>query len=267
MTYQPMIPASGNVGWAFLQNTRQAQQRAFDGSVTITRDVEYFRENIGKVRDAGALVQDYRLLKVALGAFGLQEDIGNRFYIRKVLEEGTIADDAFSNRLADKRYQALAKAFAFDLEPPNTSLNEFPEKIITKYKELQFEVAVGEQDESLRLALGVGRELDMLKQRNLGETAAWFTIMGTPPLRRVFEFALGLPPQTGAIDIERQLKLFRDKSVQTFGTSNPIDLSSDDARENLIRRFLFRAEIANNSASTSRASIALSLLQTQQSLL
>lgn len=266
MTYQPVLPSGGNLGWTFLKQTREAQQQAFDNSTVIARDTAYFREKIGDVRSAEDLVSDRRLLTVALGAFGLDDDINNKFYIRKVLEDGTIDPASFANRLTDKRYFAMAEAFGFELEPPNTVISTFPDDILDRYKNRQFEVAVGAQDEDMRLALGIEREIADIAERGLTEDAAWFTVMGTTPVRRVFELALGLPSEIATVDIDRQLEVFKDKAVSTFGTSNPAEFTDPDIQEKLIRNFLFRSELAASTASTVQGSVALSLLQSQAPL-
>jgi hypothetical protein len=159
----------------------------------------------------------------------------------------------------------MAEAFSFDISPANTALSSFPDQIIQKYKEREFEVAVGNADEDLRLALGVEREVKELGERQLSETSAWFAVMGSPPLRRVFELALGLPPQFGAIDIDRQVEVFKEKSQRAFGTSNPLDFSDEELRDDLIRNFLFRSELTSAASATARGSVALSLLQSQPS--
>ena len=210
MTFQPAIPLGGLAGWSFLNRTRDAQVEAFTASSTVQRNLTYFRENIAEVNSAEQLVNDRRLLEVSLGAFGLSEDINNKFFIQKVLSEGVLEDEAFVNRLADKRYKAMSEAFGFELSPPNTVLSTFPAEIEEAYIARSFEAAVGEQDQNMRLALGLERELSALSDSGLSETAAWFTIMGTPPLRAVFESAFGLPPQTGALDLDRQLEIFQD---------------------------------------------------------
>lgn len=266
MTYQPVIPSGGNIGWTFLSRTRDAQQAAFDGSAAVVRNNEYFRETVGTIRTAEELVSDRRLLSVALGAFGLDDDIENRFFIRKVLEEGTLAEDAFANRLSDKRYSALADAFAFHLSPPNTALSDFADDIVEKYRTRQFEVAIGEQDGDLRLALGFEREIDAIVADDLTEDAAWFTVMGNPPLRRIFEQALGLPREMAKVDIDRQLEVFRDKAETRFGVSHPAEFADPDLREKLVRNFLVRAELAAFGQATTRGGAALSLLQAQAPL-
>ncbi len=266
MTYQPVFPAGGNLGWTFLKSTRENQQEAFDNSSIVQRDSDYFREKIGNISSAEELVSDRRLFSVALGAFGLDDDINNRFFIQKVLEEGTIDPEAFANRLADRRYQAMSEAFAFELSPPNTVKSDFADQILGDYTVRQFEIAVGNQDEDLRLALGTEREIQALAERDLSEEVAWFTIMGNPPMRRVFELALGLPSETAAVDIDRQLELFRDKSLQTFGVSDPAEFADPDLQEKLVRNFLFRSQLEAGFSATVQGSVALSLLQSQPPL-
>ena len=90
MSFQPVIPFGGMAGWSFLQRTQTSQQEAFEASPVLQRDTEYFAENIGNITSAKELVADYRMLKVALGAFGLDEDIGSKFFIEKILDEGAI---------------------------------------------------------------------------------------------------------------------------------------------------------------------------------
>ena len=101
MSYTPVVSGNGLAGWSFLKATRASQQRAFDAGPQIRRDSEYFAKTIAGVKSAEELVADRRLRNVALAAYGLQDDIDNRFFIRKILEEGTTSTDALANRLAE----------------------------------------------------------------------------------------------------------------------------------------------------------------------
>ncbi|NHX27484.1 DUF1217 domain-containing protein, partial [Escherichia coli] len=196
MTFQPIVPLGGYAGWRFLQKTLPAQQAAFEQSPQMARDVSYFKEQIGHVSSAEMLVADRRLLHVALDAFGLGDDINNRFFIRKVLEDGTLDSAALANRMADKRYLQLAKAFGFgDFDTPNTLLSDFGDKVIADYKTRQFEQAVGSQNENMRLAMNMMRELSDLAAEDSSDETKWFSIMGSKPLRSALETALGLPSQ------------------------------------------------------------------------
>lgn len=267
MTFQPVIPLGGNAGWAFLQRTREDQQAAFEQSAAIQRDTTYFRETIASITSAEALVEDRRLLSVALGAFGLDDDINNTFFIRKVLEDGTLDPDSLANRLSDKRYLALAETFGFgDQFPPNTVLSDFAERITDRFENRQFEVAIGNQNPDMRLALGLSDELGALIERGLSDDAAWFTVMATPPLRTVFERAFALPTSVGALDVDRQLEIFRERSAGLFGGGTVAQFSDPERQEELVRLFLARAELETTPAATVRGSAALAILQSAQPL-
>ncbi len=262
MSFQPVIPFGGMAGWAFLQRTRAGQQAVFDKAPEIRRDTDYFAENIGSITTAQELVSDYRLLKVALGAFGLDDDIDNRFFIRKILEEGTIDPDSLANKMSDKRYLEFSKAFGFgDFPTPNTQLSDFADSILDAYKTRQFEVAVGEQDNDLRLAMTLERDLSAILDKNTTDDGRWFSVMGNPPLRKIFETALGLPASFGTLDLDLQLSGFRERARAVFGNSEVSQFSDPEKMEELNRLFLVRSQINAGNGALSSSSIALTLLQ------
>lgn len=264
--FQPILPSGGLSGWAFLQRTFDSQTEAFNQSATLRRDTDYFEAEIGKITSAEDLVSDRRLLRVALGAFGLQDDIDNRFFIRKVLEEGTTDDDALANRLSDDRYQKLAEAFAFDsVAGPRTLDPGFAPEINALFRSREFEVAVGNQDEAMRLALNAQRALVEIADRDEAETTKWFRILGTPPLREVFERALGLPEGFGQLDIDKQVEIFQSKAQSNLGVSSLSDFADAKMREDLTRTYLLRDQLTNVSIQSS-GSLALTLLQSAQPL-
>ncbi|MEM6886505.1 MAG: DUF1217 domain-containing protein [Pseudomonadota bacterium] len=158
--FLPILPTNGIGGWQYLQRTYEDQLTVFENSPSVGRDIDYFRENIGNVTSAQDLVQDRRLLEVALGAFGLQEDIDNRFFIQKILEEGTTAQDSLANRFSDTRYREFSQAFSFGVgETSRIRSPDFLTEVLDGYKANSFEAAVGEQDEDMRIALYARRVL------------------------------------------------------------------------------------------------------------
>ncbi len=262
MNFQPVLPFSGLTGWSFLERTRESQQEAFNSSSAILRDTDYFRENIADIKTAQDLVSDRRLLTVALGAFGLDDDIGNKFFVQKILEDGTLETDALANRLSDKRYLEFSKAFGFgDFSVANTQLSDFPDKIIDAFQNRQFEVAIGEQNQDMRLAMSVERDLENILSIDTTDDGVWFNVMGNPPLRRVFETALGLPASIATVDLDQQLKAFRDGADRIFGGGEVGQFSQAEAQEKLVRLFLIRSESSFNTSLTSPGAVALSLLR------
>ncbi len=260
--FQPIIPAVGLSGWRFLQRTYDAQFETFSKSTELKRDSEYFREHIGKIKSAEELVSERRLLKVALGAFGLQDDINNRYFIRKVLEEGTVSDDALANRFSDTRYRELSEAFGFGpKEFVKVGQDKFVEAVVTRFQTNSFEVAAGEQDSAMRVALYAQRELSQIAADPRSKDARWFAIMGDPPMRELFEKALNLPSSVGQIDIDQQLQIFKDRAVAVLGSDDLGIFADADNRQDLITKFVVRDQISDFSASLSSTAVALSLLQ------
>lgn len=259
--FQPVIPMSGLAGWMFLQRTADSQTEAFNNAPRLVRDTDYFEAKVGEITSAENLVNDRRLLRVALGAFGLQDDLNNRFLIRTVLEEGTESDEALANRLSDDRYARFAEAFGFgNTGGSRTQDPLFGAEVTAQYRTRSFEVAVGEQNEAMRLSLNADRELANLAQSDGSEDTKWFRILGTPPLRTVFETALGLPDGFGQLDIDQQLEVFKDKSRGSLGLEDINDLVNEETRQDLIRAYLARDQIKGISFQSS-TSIALTLLQ------
>ncbi len=264
MSFQPVVPLSGYVGWKFLERTLESQQATFAESQPISRATDYFSANIGDVKTATDLVNDRQLLSVALGAFGLDDDINNTFFIRKILEDGTIEDDALANRLADSRYAEFSRAFGFgDLPIAKTGIGGFAEDIVQRFEEQQFAQAVGNQNNDLRLAMNVGEGITDIIGNNSTNTGRWFSVMGNPPLRQVFETALGLPSSIVSVDLDQQRAIFEERAQSVLGSGQMEDLASPAVQEKLIRLFLVRSEAASFSAASSGAT-ALTLLQSSR---
>ena len=259
---QPVVIGTGIVGWNFLQNTYDRQFEAFTKSPQLKRDIDHFRENIGSVTTAEELVSDRRLLQVALGAFGLENDVDNRFFIQKMLEEGTTADDALANRFTDTRYRNFSEAFGFGPnETPRTLFSGFADEIIDQFTAASFEAATGLQDETMRIALYATRTLSDVVGSEGSQSQKWFSIMGQPPLRALFETAFNLPQAFGQVDIDQQLKTFEERSLSQFGSSDPAIFTDPEQAEELVRTYLARAQIQAGGFGQSSANIALTLLR------
>lgn len=261
MSFTPVLPMTGLAGWSFLKRTQESQQKAFESAPEIRRDTDYFKEEIGNVSTAEELVADRRLLKVALGAFGLSDDIDNRFFIQKILKEGTLAEGSLANKLTDSRYKEFSASFGFgDFETPSTKISDFGDRIVEAYGQQSFQVAVGQQDDSIRLALNAESELAKIASKDLSNDARWFLVMGAPPLREVFETALSLPSAIGKLDIDQQLEVFRSKTSALLGDGEIDQFADPEAATALIERYLLMSQISDYGM-TSSAQIALTLLQ------
>ena len=261
MSYIPAIPLGGYLGWRVFENNADRQFEAFKKSPDVIRNMDYFLENVSGAVTPEDLVKDRKLLTVALGAYGLSEEIDKRAFIRKILEEGTESSTSFANRLSDKRWRDFAKGFGYgDLAGTNVTLKSFREKTANNYLERAFEERVGDVNTDMRLAMNFRREVARIAEGANVETAGWFQIMGQTPLRTVMEAALGLPSSIGQADIDKQKELFERKANQFFGGKSPAVFKDPLKIEDALRRFFLQTEINSGPSASTPGSAALTLL-------
>lgn len=258
MSYQPVVPLPGVAGWRFLERTQAKQQAAFENDAVLKREIAYFEENIASVATAADLVADRRLLNVALSAFGLEGEIEKKAFIRKVLEEGTTAEGALAKRLTDPAWKKLSAAFGFGDAGARTGEAGFAGAIVAAYRTRAFEVAVGETNDSMRLAMNFRREIAALAA---GDGGSWYSILGSKPLRQVVQTAFGLPPSFSQIDIDKQAETLKSRCDRLFGSDSLTVFQDQAVVGKLIDRFLALSQVANGSATSGPAANALTLLR------
>lgn len=261
MSFQPQIPLSGISGWRFFQRTQASQQVAFEKSPQLQREIAYFEQNIGKVKTADDLVSDRRLLKVALGAFGLDSEIDKKAFVRKILEGGTEDSAALANRLTAAGVKEFAQTFGFgNSGGSQIGKTGFTAKIVEAYKTRQFEAAVGDSNNDVRLAMNFKREMKTLSAGTEG--GSWFVVLASKPLRAVVEKAFNLPSEFGRLDVDRQRSIVVEKTRQMFGTEKLTAFADEANVEKMISRFLARSQLEGGaSAGSGGPSNALSILR------
>lgn len=261
MTYTPVIPVSGLIGLRLLDRTYQAQFDAFSRSPDVQRDIDYFLEHAGEATTAEDLVGDRRLLKVALGAFGLDDEIDHQAFVRKILEEGTLDSKSLANRLSDPAWAEFSRALGYGDVGGLLVLGSMREEIAAQYQERQFERAVGDVDVDLRLAMNFRRQIKDIATSDSVGTAGWFKIMGSESLRAVVVGAFGLPDAFAQIDIDRQSKMLAARAEKMFGDGSPAVFASEANVETLIRRFLVTQQMENGPLPGTPGMAALIMLQ------
>jgi hypothetical protein len=261
MSFTPTIPIGGLAGWRFLERTEASQRAAFEKGAQLAREVAYFEERIAGVTSAEALVKDRRLLKVALGAFGLDDEIDKKAFLRKVLESDPADQGSFAMRLSAPGFRKLAEAFGFgSAAGARTGKAGFAEAIVAAYKARQFEVAVGGVNDAMRLAMNFRREIAELAGTATEDGKGWYSVLGSKPMREVMQGAFGLPKEFAAVDIDRQRETLRDRTRDLLGDGSLAVFRDPEQVERVVSRFLARRQLEEGLAGAS--SPVLTLLQT-----
>lgn len=254
MSFQPTLPLGGLAGWSLLTRTKARQEVAFANSSGRKTEMARFEDRFSKLKSTKDLVEDQATLRVVLGAFGLQDDLKNKAFIQRVIDMGTNERNALANRLADKRYAALASTMSH-LAPGGSGKEPTGLKasLVSDYHAKSFEIAVGEQNQTFRLAMAAERELPAMLTSFTSDRARWFGILGNPPLRKVVETALGLPKEFAALPLDQQADRLQAASRDRFGAGSVAQLVVPETLGRVVQRFLIMSEIQTGMRSFSPA--------------
>ena len=261
MAFAPVVPMGGLVGLRFLERTLDRQLAAFATSPDIAREVDHFVAHAGDATTAEALVADRRLLRVALGAFGLEDEVDKRAFVRRVLEEGTLDPRALANRLADPSWRKLARTLGYGDLGGALGIESVRRDLADRFRLRQFERAVGEADVDLRLALHFKREIGEVAAAAGSGGTGWLRVLGSRPLRRVVEGAYGLPAGFAGLGLDRQRETLEARTRQVFGAASPAVFASAENVDTLLRRFLAAAAAHSGPAATTPGAAALALIR------
>ena len=261
MTFTPAIPFGGLLGWKVFERSADVQFEAHSTSAGISREVEYFRENIGEATTSEALIGDSRLLMFAMTAFGLEEEFYKKAIVRRALDEGTDDSASFANNLSDSKWAEFSDAFGYgNIITADVTDPTWQEAVVDKFLEHSFEVGVGGVDENMRLAMNFRREVETIAARDNVDTVGWFNIMGSAPLRAVVEKAFGLPGEFGSIDIDKQKVMLEERAYRMYGDTSPSVFLDSENVDDVLRRFFLQVDIESGPSASTPGMAAVTLM-------
>jgi Protein of unknown function (DUF1217) len=257
--FQPVIPLSGFGGWSFLQSTYDRQLDAFSNAPQIKNDTAYFKEKLSQPLSVDDFLSDQRLRRISLTSFGLDGETWKVGFHRKVLEESQDPESTFLARLNNPQYTR----FADGLQPQDgiISLSSAQvDEIAARYAAESFELAVGEQDNSMRLSLNYQSEISELVTDGSTDQAVLFKLLGSVPVRSVLETALGLPSDIRSLPIETQAELLDERLKSRLNINSVQDLKAPEVVERAVQRYQALQGLTDFNPGAGAASNALTLL-------
>ncbi|TPN12142.1 DUF1217 domain-containing protein [Mesorhizobium sp. B2-1-3] len=111
---------------------------------TVDRDTKYYLDNITKVKSIDDFVNNDRLFKYAMKAYGLEDMAYAKAFMVKALKEGVSDPDSFANKLTDKRYAQFVSAFNFAANGANTTVYNKAQQLVTGNYALQVQIGASQ---------------------------------------------------------------------------------------------------------------------------
>jgi len=204
---------------------------------TVAQATRYFQANIGKITTVDQFVNNPRIFKYAMTAFGLGDMTYAKSLIKQVLQQGVASSGALANKLNNPKILALAKAFNFALYGSSTTQTiAATSDVVSKYVMQTLETNEGASSPGVQLALYF--------QQNASKISDGYSILADSNLLKVVQTTLGLSAYTSVENIDRQAAQF-DKLLDYADFQNPAKL------RNFLERFSAQYDLANPTSSAS----------------
>lgn len=238
MTYRPAV--EGTAGRYQLQ----ALQAGVDiADPLLAAQTAYFKANIVKATSVDAFMADDNLYAYAMKAYGLTDSIGDRAFMKQILEGGVSDPNSLANKQTDKAFAQFAAAFDFAAHGTEaTSYSPAQHGTVDRYVRQQMEETAGAQNDGVRLALYF--------QRVAPSVSSVYQILGDPALSQVVRTILGLPSATANADIDIQAKMITSRM-------DIADLKDPEKLDKLMARFTTMYELQNGTAASSSPALML----------
>lgn len=229
----------------------------------IARESQYYLSKIGQIKTIDDFLADRRVFAFAMKAFGLDDMVNAKAYMKKVLTEGTDSQTAFANKLSDPRFKEFATAFNFARYGKDTTVfDRTRQAVVDKYVRNALEDQVGETSAGAKLALYFQRKAPDIKSA--------YQIMADKELLNIALTTIGLDSSAAQMPLDKLASVISEKIDVT-------KLSDPTYVQNLMTRFGSLYDIQNNTATSpaltiltgggsSNTGFSVSLLQSLQRL-
>jgi hypothetical protein len=216
---------------------------------TVAQATKYYQANIGKIATPAQLVNNPRLFKYAMTAFGLGDMTYAKSLMQKVLEQGTSSSKALANKLNNPKILAFAQAFNFAANGTSTTkATAATSDVVNQYVMQTLETNQGAQNPGVQLALYF--------QQNASKITDGYSILADSKLLTVVQTTLGISSYTSAENIDKQAKqLDRLLTYPSFQKSSYV--------LNFVERFSAQYDLTNGIGAA--ANIVSPILSTTSS--
>jgi hypothetical protein len=209
----------------------------------LKQQTDAYLKDIVNVKSIDDFLNDDSVYTYAMKAFGLDAKIGDKAFMRKILEGGVADPASFANQQTNKNYAAFAAAFDFAAHGEEATTYSVPEQgTVDAYVRQTMEDEQGAQNQGVQLALYF--------QRKAGSITSAYDILADKALAKVVRTALRLPDSTAMLDIDKQASMIEDKlDIKDF--QDPAKLGD------FLKRFTSLYDIDNPSASQQSAPLSI----------
>ncbi len=233
-------PITLYVNYAAHETTRA--QAALKANPQATALIAYFKKEAPSITSPSALLKNYKVLSLVLGAFNLQGSANDTAVLRQLLTQNPASSSSLAQRLGNPQYQLFANALS-NWSPSPFSTTAGINQLVSAYTTNQFEQSANQQAPGLANALEFTREASSLKS-----VAA---VQSDANLLSVAVTGLGLPLQNfEELSFDQQTSILQKKL-------NVADLQKPSYVQHLVESYLVQQPSADSGEPAAGSTASL----------
>jgi Protein of unknown function (DUF1217) len=162
----------------------------------VKAEIDYFRANVGKMKTPDEFLKNYRLLKFALTAYQMEDQLNYPARIKQILKDNPNDSASLVNRMTNATYKTMNADFNF-FKGGVAKLSDkaFIDQLVSKFSSSQYQSTV---------SAGNSNVADALYFRNkIGTVTNTYQIIGDAVLFGVVKTALNIPNAAVTGDVKR----------------------------------------------------------------
>ncbi len=235
-----LSPVSLYVSYAAHETTRA--QAALKSNPEAAALIAYFKKQAPGITSPDALLKNYKVLSLVLGAFNLQGSVSDTAILRQLLTQNPSSSYSLAQRLGNPQYQLFANALS-NWNPSPFSSTAGINQLVSAYTTNQFEQSANQQAPGLANALEFTREASSLKS-----VAA---VQSDANLLSVAVTGLGLPLQNfEELGFDQQTAILQKKL-------NVADLQKPSYVQHLVESYLVQQPSAGSGEPAAGSTASL----------
>lgn len=208
-----------------------ANTARFAKSGSVQSEIDFFRQRVSTIKTPDEFLKDYRLLKFALTAYDMEDQLQYPARIKQILKDDPSSKSALVNRMTNAGYRQINADFAFNTKGVENLKNAtFIDGLVEKYKNARYEMSLGDLNPAVADA--------MYFQRKVSKVKTGYEIIGDPVFFDVALTALNIPRSVAATKVER-MKATIENKLEMSKLSDPTYVRK------LVERYLVLKDVEN----------------------
>lgn len=197
---------SATQAYNLIQNKRDIFVKGVEKDVIAKREIEAFKERIGQIKNVDELLKDREVYSFVMKSMGMEGEMFAKAMNKKIMTSDLEDKKSLVSRMTSRKYKELNVIMGFK---PDGSAGDFfakPEWVgdmVSRYVNQRIVDNQNANNPTVGTALTFKEKASTFKN--------WYSVLGDKDATTLLRTALGIPTDSGKMDIDAQARAFEKK--------------------------------------------------------